>query len=432
MRQVTILGAGISGLSASYHVGHERSAIYEAKTYHGGHIRSVTRDGFTWDEGPHVSFNANEYVRTLFAESVGGEFEEVTPVVSNYYQGHWIDHPAQSNLYQVPEPLRTQCLESFLEVRARGEQKKPVNYQEWIDQAFGPVFASTFPAAYTRKYWTTEPVNLTTDWIGARVFYPAVEDVKGGFSGPLGRSTYWVNKARYPSRGGFGAYAEVFAKGARIQYSKALEWISFGKRMVGFSDGALERYDDLVSTLPLPVLIGCSDDAPPDVRAAAAKLRASNLYLVEVAARHRSVRKDPWLYVYDEDKLSTRVTIMENFSPHNAPPDSTALLVEVYGSAYRPLPADRGEVARRVQQELLEMGLLESLDAVTSVRLRFVPWGQVIYDHNRQPALDVVNAFLDRVGVVRAGRYAEWGYLMTDNCVLSGRRAGERLGGGRG
>jgi hypothetical protein len=27
--------------------------------------------------------------------------------VVNYYQGHWIDHPAQSNLHQIPEPMRT-------------------------------------------------------------------------------------------------------------------------------------------------------------------------------------------------------------------------------------------------------------------------------------------------------------------------------------
>ena len=54
---------------------------------------------------------------SCFRELVGGEFEEVQAEVVNYYKGHWIDHPAQSNLYQIPEPLRTQCLNSFLESR---------------------------------------------------------------------------------------------------------------------------------------------------------------------------------------------------------------------------------------------------------------------------------------------------------------------------
>jgi hypothetical protein len=101
--------------------------------------------------------------------------------------------------------------------------------------------------------------------------------------------------------------------------------------------------------------------------------------------------------------------------------------VEVCGSAYTPLPADRDKVARQVTDELVEMGLLDSLDAVISTNVRFVPWGQVIYDHNRKPALQAINAFLDSVGVVCIGRYAEWKYAMTHDCVLKAKHEAERL-----
>ena len=36
MGEVTILGAGISGLSTSFHIGHDRCQIYEAKPHYGG------------------------------------------------------------------------------------------------------------------------------------------------------------------------------------------------------------------------------------------------------------------------------------------------------------------------------------------------------------------------------------------------------------
>lgn len=428
MRQVTILGAGISGLATAYHAGHDRSVIYEAKSHYGGHMASHTRDGFTWDDGPHVSFTNSEHVQDLFAEAVNGQFEESAPIVANYYKGHWIDHPSQSNLYQVPEPLRTQCLESFLDIRAQDATlEKPTNYQEWIEQAFGPVFANEFPAAYTRKYWTTEPKNMGVDWIGARVFYPTVDDVKGGYEGPLGRSTYWVKKFRYPSNGGFGAFADGFAKEARINYEKSLEWIHFGERRVGFSDGLIADYDALVSTLPLPVLISLSEDAPADVREAAEALRCTNCYLVEVAVRHPSPREDQWVYVYDEDKLTTRISFSEKFAPNNAPPSSSAVLVEVYGSPYRPLPTDRHAVARQVERELVDMGLVENLDAIISTHIRYVPWAQVIYDHQRRPALDIIEPFMERMDVVNVGRFADWGYLMTHDCVLVAKKAAERL-----
>lgn len=428
MRQLTILGAGISGLATAYHAGHDRSEIFEAASVHSGHVRSHSEDGFTWDDGPHVSFTNSEHVQRLFSEAVDGAFEEKAPIVSNYFRGHWIDHPAQSNLYQVPEPLRTQCLESFLEMRANdGNLSKPTDYQQWIEQAFGKVFANTFPAAYTRKYWAAEPRDLGVDWIGKRVFYPAVEDVRAGYEGPLGRSTYWVQKFRYPSRGGFGAFTEVFAKGANIHYDRAVQWIDFDRRLIGLSSGDLRSYDALVTTLPIPSLIRMSQDAPDDVREAAEALRATDFYLIEIAARHPSVRRDHWLYVYDEEKLSTRVLFMEHLAASNAPAGTTAMEVEVCGSAYRPLTMDRGTVKHRVEDELIEMGLVESREAIISSRIRHVPWGQVIYDHRRRAALDVIMPFLQRMDVVSVGRYAEWGYLMTDHCVLKAKRAVDRL-----
>jgi protoporphyrinogen oxidase len=428
MQQTTILGAGLSGLTTSFHVGHDNCTIYESKPYYGGHIHSTLRDGFTWDDGPHVSFRPGEYVQKIFAESVEGQFVEGPTCVSNYFRGNWIEHPAQSNLYQVPEPLRTECLNSFLETRKKNpELVKPVNYQEWLHQAFGPVFAETFPAAYTRKYWTTNPSNLGVDWIGERVFYPKIEDVVNGAKGPLDKKTYWVQGWRYPSKGGFMSYCNMFVKGARIKYEKTMVKINFNKRMLYFDDGSSTQYERLVSTIPLPVLIALSEDAPQDVREAAAILRCSKFLQVEISVNHKAKRSDQWIYVYDEDKLSVRICTTENFSPNNAPPNRTGIAIEVYGSAYRPLPTDHKKVGETVQQELIEMGLIENERAVLSLNVRYSPWGQVIFDHNRKPALDLINPFLDKFGIIRVGRYSEWGYLMTHDCVMSSRDAAERI-----
>jgi len=168
-----------------------------------------------------------------------------------------------------------------------------------------------------------------------------------------------------------------------------------------------------------------SEDATQDVREAASLLRCTTFLSVEITLNHSAKRNEQWLYVYDEDKLSTRISIMENFSPNNAPPNCSGIAVEVYGSPYRPLPTDHPMVGKKVKQELIEMGLIEDEQAVTSLNVRHSPWGQVIFDHNRKPALETINAFLDQFGIVRVGRYAEWGYLMTHDCVLSSRDAAQ-------
>jgi protoporphyrinogen oxidase len=426
---IAILGAGLAGLSTSYHLGHpDEAVILEAKDHYGGHVYSEERDGFTWDDGPHISFTMNQYVKDLFSECVDGEYEELKIRAVNYFQGNWIDHPAQTSLYQVPEPLRTRCLDSFLET-ARTEHDAPKNYEEWLHQAMGPVFADTFPAAYTRKYWTAEPRDLDIDWIGQRVLRPEVDDVVAGSKGPLPPEMYYVDtrSPRYPSKGGFNAYCHKLADGANIRYNTKIDQVDFGSRILRLTDGTELSYDQLVSTIPLPYLISRSIDAPDEVREAASLLRSTQFYRIDVAVNHPRRRDEIWYYIYDEDKVSVRLSVMERFAPSNAPTDKTGIQVEVYGSVWKPLPPDPEQVKQQVVQELLEFGLVDEPGSIEYIEIGLVPTGQIVYDLQRKEVLGRVNRYLDSVGVHRVGRYSEWKYLMSDACVLGGRRTALRL-----
>jgi protoporphyrinogen oxidase len=427
-----IVGAGISGLSTSYHLHHENAVVFEASDHYGGHVYSEVVDGFTWDDGPHFSFASNKYVKQLLEDMVGGEFETLSTRSSNWFQGHWIDHPAQSNLYQVPDRLREECLQSFLATRDVYD-RAPANYREWLHQAFGPVFADTFPGRYTRKYWTTDAANLDTDWVGNRVLKPNVDEVVGGAEGRGGRTTSHyisVSEARYPTRGGFLAYCHKMAEKADIKFGKRITSVHFGDRRLRFSDGSEVTYERLVSTMPLKKLIEASDDAPSSVREAAALLRCTEFLRIDVALNHPARRDDTWFYVYDEDKYSTRVSITEKFSPNNAPPGTTGIQVETYGSEYRPIPTDHEQVREKVLDELDEMGLMESRGALIYAHVKRVPQGNPIFDLNRSAAMAEINSFLDRNGVLRVGRYGEWRYLMTDACIISSKRAAGECQGG--
>jgi protoporphyrinogen oxidase len=57
---ILILGAGLSGLSTSYHVVHESCSILEKNNYLGGHIHSDHVSDFVFDGRPHLSFTSNE------------------------------------------------------------------------------------------------------------------------------------------------------------------------------------------------------------------------------------------------------------------------------------------------------------------------------------------------------------------------------------
>jgi protoporphyrinogen oxidase len=452
--RTVILGAGLAGLSSSYHLGHDTCVLFEQAAHAGGHIHTEVVDGFTWDEGPHLSFTKYEYVKQLFADTLDDAYLEYPVATGNYFQGNWIPHPAQSNLFAVPEPLRSECLRDFHASRDQANDGPPADYRDWLHRAFGATFADTFPAAYTRKYWTLPPERLTTDWVGERVYYPSVEDVEQGAEGPLPEQTHYIKKIRYPARGGYMAYAGRLLEGADIRFHHELTHVSFADKTLLFTNGTKVTFERLVSTIPLPILIQRSD-APLPVREAASRLACSSVLLVNVAANHPTARPENWVYVYDEDKYATRINCTEKLSPHNAPEGKTGVQVEVYYSEARPLTEAPRDVAAKVCDELVEMGLIHDLDAIESVHTKWVRYANVIFDLDRRAALRTVLDWLETQGmapdaddlepitdwdaklataeatgqtVVLAGRYAQWKYYWTDDCVLRGVEVAKRLG----
>ena len=449
-----ILGAGLSGIATSYHLGHENCRILEVGHRAFGHISSVVRNGFTWDEGPHVSFTKHDYVRRLFAEGVDEQFIEFEPVVGNYYQGSWVTHPAQVSLHQISEPLRSQCVESFLKSRRAAEQAgdQAANYQQWLDRAFGPVFAENFSALYTRKYWTRDPCDLTTDWVGERVHSPSVDDVLRGAKGPLGKNVHYITKLRYPSRGGYQAFAAKLHARASIQFGSEIVAVDLIARQVFLRNGSKQSYDQLVSTIPLTEFLCLLPGLPAKVVEARETLCCTELMVINVTAPHVSRRPETWFYVYDEGMLSTRINFTEHLSPHNAPAKSTGIQVEVYGSRYRPFIGDATAIASQVVNELTAMGLIDG-PAMVESHVIHVPWANVVFDHQTKPALEIIWGWLEQFGLEResddthpltewnstastcmkrgrlafAGRYGQWKYFWTDDCVLRGKDIGDRL-----
>ncbi len=98
----------MAGYGAAHHLreaGVRRRSCSTRSPITAGHTASFLREGkFTFDEGPHVSFTKHERLQKLFAESIDNKYETLDTKVNNYWQGHWVKHPAQVNLYGLPPP----------------------------------------------------------------------------------------------------------------------------------------------------------------------------------------------------------------------------------------------------------------------------------------------------------------------------------------
>ena len=426
---IVILGSGMAGFGAAHRLSAEgiTPVMYDKNSYLGGHTASFRYEtGFLFDVGPHISFTKDSRIQQLFADSVEQQFETVQINLNNYWRGYWPIHPVQLHLHGLPDDLIVQVINDFVEERSAAE--RPIgNYADWLLASFGRTFAESFPMQYTRKYHTTPAENMSTDWLGPRIYRPNLEEVLRGAISASAPHKHYITHFRYPSKGGFVAYLRKFIPLGNLKLNHQLVSINPNTRQLTFDNGHVTQYDGLVSSVPLPDVIRMIQDAPQDVVAAARKLACSTCVLVNVGVNRADLSNAHMTYFYDEDICFTRLGFPHMLSTDNAPDGCGNIQAEVYFSdKYKPFTGAPEDWIEPVIRDLRRVGLLRDGDEVLSRKAMFLKYANIIFDLERADALKTVHAYLDDVGIAYCGRYGDWGYMWTDESFISGERAAEK------
>lgn len=429
MDKVVILGAGMAGFGAAHRLDTcgLRSALFEKSSFYGGHTASFSFDnGFIFDDGPHISFTKHERIQRILAESVKGEYEIVQARVNNYWNGYWIKHPVQCNLYVLPKQLTQSIIKDF--VSAQQNEQDFSNFENWLISSYGRTFAETFPMVYGQKYHTTPSHNMTTDWLGTRFYRPKLDELLKGASEPTTPDVHYVTHFRYPRRGGFVSYLKPLPELTDLKLGHELLGLDPDKRELHFRDEVKETYDFLISSIPLPDLIPRIVGAPQAVVEASRRLAWSACVNVNIGVDREDLSDAQWSYFYDPDIFFVRLSFPHMLSPNVVPKGSGSIQVEIYYSnKYKPLDRQPEQCMDPVIRDLYRCGLLREQDRILHRNARLVPFANVIFDHERASALSCVHNYLDEVGIFYCGRYGEWGHHWTDESFLSGEDAAQRV-----
>jgi protoporphyrinogen oxidase len=427
MAEMAIIGAGMAGFGAAYRFSRQgmEATLYEKNGYHGGHSATFVQNGFTFDDGPHISFTKDKRLQELFARSVDHRFETVKAGANNFWKGHWVKHPAQCNLHGLPRDLVADIIVDFVQ----RDINRPVrNYMDWLYAGFGKVFAENFPMRYGLKFHTTTADNMSTEWVGPRLYQPDLKEIVYGALSPSTPDVHYVEHFRYPSKGGFVRFLDMFLPSVRMQLNRQVVGIDHGNQVLTFKDGSHAHYDSLISTAPLPELIPMIQGAPDRVRQAAENLACTSCILVNLGVDRPDISEAQWTYFYDKDFIFTRLSFPHMLSSHNAPTGAGSIQAEIYYSKkYKPMDRQPEACIAEVIADLKKCGLLTEEDNILFKEARVVPYANVIFDLDREPALKKVHDYLDVIGIGYAGRYGQWGYHWTDESFISGEQAAQSI-----
>jgi protoporphyrinogen oxidase len=401
--------------------------LYDKNAYHGGHTASFRYDsGFLFDVGPHISYTKDSRIQDLFADSVNQEYKTVQIYLNNYWRGHWPQHPVQLHLHGLPDEVVVKVIADFVEER-QAPERTVSTYADWLQASFGRTFAELFPMTYGRKYHTTTADNMTTDWLGPRIYRPSLEEVLRGALSLTAPTIHYITHFRYPNNGGFVSYLHKFVPLGNLKLNHAAVSIDPGARRVTFSNGHVTGYDALISSVPLPEVVPMIVGAPPDVRNAAKRLACTTCVVVNVCVNREDLSRAHVTYFYDENVCFARVGFPHMLAASNAPAGTGSIQAEVYFSPkYRPFTGSPDDWIEPVITDLRRCGYLHEEDQILDRRAMLLPFANIIFDLERAAALKVIHGYLDEIGIGYCGRYGEWGYLWTDESFKSGELAAER------
>ena len=428
MTNIVVVGSGMAGFGAAHRLTseHIRPVVYERSSYYGGHTASF-RDstGFLFDLGPHISFTKDARVQELLAGFVNDEYVALQVKLDNYWRGLKLTHPVQLHLNGLPKDLIVEILAYFVKVHNQPEPSIS-NYEDWLVASYGRKFAETFPMQYTRKYHLTTASNMSTEWLGPRMYRPSLEEMLRGALAPWAPEVHYITHFRYPKQGGFLSYLEPLPNLADIKLQHDVTSVDPKARTLRFSNGTSVQYGALVSSIPLPALVPMIVGVPPDVVAASRQLACSTCVLVNVGVNRADLSEGQITYIYDEDICFTRLSFPHMLSATNAPDGCGSIQAEVYFSdKYRPLQQSTESIIDQVIADLKRCKILREEDRILFRGAKAVKFANVIFDLERAEALKTVHGYLDDIGIHYCGRYGDWGYMWTDESFVSGERAAE-------
>jgi protoporphyrinogen oxidase len=425
-----ILGSGMGGFGAA-NLLHEhgiKARMYDQRRRPGGLTSSFSSgDHFIFDEGVHISFTKSQRVKDVFARSTGGRFETGRVYCNNYWRGHWVKHPAQVNLHGLPTDTIVNCIKDFVAVQAAADPEIN-NYEDWLLATYGESFARDFPMVYTRKYHTTDAANMTTDWLGPRLYRPTLDEVLRGALEHEPLDVFYVDEFRYPSEGGFEGFMRGLFPLADVHNGHEVIEIDCNDNQLRFADGTRAGFEKLISSIPLPKLVPLIKGTPNDVLDAAGLLACSQAVVVNIGLNRPVDVKQQWSYFYDEDIPFARVSYRANLAKRSVPPNCGAFQAEIYFSdKYRPLNGTPEDWIEPTIDAMIGCGLIKDRSEIIHRSAIWIPFANVIFDHDRRAALETVHGYLADIGVSVCGRFGLWGYMWTDAAFLSGEKAARNL-----
>lgn len=309
-----ILGAGPSGLAFAHTLlarGEASFLVLDKEAEAGGLCRSTEVDGAPLDigGGHFLDVRKKEVLDLLFKFMPESEWNRFDRVAKIRLRGVEIDHPLESNLWQLPAEAQVDYLEAIAQAGVVRGEPMPAGFEAWTRWKFGARIAEEYMLPYNRKIWRLDLSQLGTYWLYKLPDVSFRETLLSCLQRRMCGSLPAHGVFLYPKHHGYG---EVWrrmgaALGERLRLNTPVTNIDWKNKIVNGQFSA----DTIVNSIPWTIWRDATD-LPQEISAAVGKLVNIPIdvdYLPETQPGNSH-----WIYEPDERVSYHRILCRSNFA----------------------------------------------------------------------------------------------------------------------
>ena len=439
---VVVLGTGPAGLSAAWRLAQLgcRVTALEKDTAVGGMGKTIGVGRYAVDYGPHTfhireteeSRRIHEAIRPLF----GDDPLVLTRGTRVLLRGKEYVYPLEmlQVLTGVSPLLSARIVFDYMMATIGSlvaPPRKEHSFEEWGVRNLGRTLYDLCFGNYSARVWGL-PTSQISSKQAQRVAKLNLKNVVLRAMGIKADPATYFTKYMYPRKGIsvlFENMADEFRRtGNCLRLESSVVRVERdGDRIarVVFEHGGREETidcDGVISTLPLPQLVGMITPAlPPEVAEHARRLRYRSLKLIYIALKRPQLTDYHWVYLLDTKFRVNRMSEQKNVSADMVPADRTILCIEL--SCWRDEPlwsASDEEIYRLALRDVMQMGYGVKEDEVEEYHVTDIPTAYPVYELDFEqhliPVLEGVHSVPNLLTIGRHGLFLN--NSMDDNVLL--------------
>lgn len=407
-----IVGAGVSGLAYAGFSKNE-CLLLEKDAEIGGYCKTIKWGDFVWDYSGHFFHFRDTFLEDYICRNmVHDDIRYCEKHTQIFYRQKYIDFPFQKNIHQLDQDEFIDCLYDLFTTTGNDY----FTFKQMLYAKFGQSIAEKFLIPYNEKLYACDLNRLDVDAMGRFFPYADKEEIIRNFKKTNNNS--YNSHFTYP-RGGAIEYVKSLASyigKSNICLNECVKSIDVTEKTIKTDKREL-KYDNLISTMPFPLLMQCcSMEYDTDIYSWN-KVLVFNLGFDK---KWKDVFNN-WIYVPSKDFCFYRVGYYDNiFATKNM-----SLYVEL-GFGKNTDVIDVEYYKEKVLDDLKKAGIITDHKLIAS---HFVIMDPAYVHITKESIRDVEEKkkVLARNNIYSIGRYGSWTYCSIEDNILEAKALMERL-----